>query len=165
MVEPTVAAMTEPGEQRPADVSPRSRRARTEAPWSRARAIVSALAVGLLGASIWAILRSVLDITVGSLVIAALGGWGIGACLRRADGSPLVAGLLAAAAWLAGLLLAWVLAMTLLAGSTRPILDRLAATPFPDWLSPQLGIVEVGALVAGVAAALYAARPPGRRAA
>src|SRR6187402_1059518 len=151
--------MREPGERRLDRARPGSRlRSATPAPWSLARAIVVALGVGLVAALVWATLRSILDITIGSLVVAALGGWGIGASLRRAGASPLLAALLSLAAWLTALLLAWLMAMAILPESARPFLDRLAATPFLDWLVPQLGIVEIGALVVGVVAALYASR-------
>jgi hypothetical protein len=153
--------MTEPGERRLDGPSLSiGQRARSTRAWSPARAILAAVGVGLLAATAWALLRSVFDITIGSLVVAALGGWGIGASVRRGGVAPLVAAVLALAAWIVALLLAWLVAMAILPASTRPLGDRLAATPFLDWLVPQLGIVEIGALVIGVGAALYAARPP-----
>jgi hypothetical protein len=114
-------------------------------------AVLQALAIGLLAAAGWAFLRGILGITVGSVVVAGLGGWGIGVCLRRARLSPWLAAGLGAAAWLAGLLLAWLLAMAILPGSSRTLPERLAATPFPEWLAPQLGLVELLTLAVFVA--------------
>src|SRR5262245_56451432 len=135
--------MSEPGERR-LDGGPMPTRtgAPSSEPWSRPRAIAAALAVGLVAALTWALLRSVLDISVGSLVVAALGGWGIGACLRRAATSPVVAALLALGTWVVSLLLAWFVAMAILPGSSRALADRLAETPFLEWVTPQLGAVE-----------------------
>jgi hypothetical protein len=152
--------MTEPGEWRPASVpTPPPRSAIGPRRWSLGRAIAVALGAALIAAAAWAVLRSIFDVTIGSLVVAALGGWGIGASLRRAEGARLLAALLGAGAWIASLLLAWLVAMAVLPESSRALVDRLAATPFLEWLTPQLGIVEVAALVLFVGAALYAARP------
>ena len=128
-------------------------------------AILQAVVVGLLAALAWAALRSILDVTVGALAIAGLGGWGMGSILHRGDRGPWVAAALGCAAWLTGLLLAWLLAMAILPGSSRTLPERLAATPFHEWLAPQLGIVELATLVVFVAAAAWSARrreaPPG----
>jgi hypothetical protein len=122
--------------------------------------LLVALAAGLIAALAWAVLRSVLDITIGSLVVAAVGGWAIGSSLRRAGSGVLPTLVLAVAAWLFGLLLAWLVAMAILPESTRSLAERLAATPFLEWLVPQVGIVEVGALVTWVVAAVLAVRRP-----
>lgn len=155
--------MTEPGERRPPTATAWTpTRVSDETPWSRSRSVLVALAAGLGAAVAWALLRSVLDITVGSLVVAALGGWAIGRSLRHsvAGGSSWLAGGLAAAGWLASLLLSWVVAMAILPESSRSLPERLAATSFLDWLLPQLGVVEFGALVVWVGAALIAIRRP-----
>jgi hypothetical protein len=154
--------MTEPGERRPPTATPWVPTRALAVPWSRGRAVLVALAAGLAAATVWALLRSILDISIGSIVVAALGGWAIGASLRRSTttaAAPL-ATVLAAVGWLTSLLLAWLVAMAILPESTRTFAERLAATPFLDWLLPQLGIVEVGALVAWVAAALVSVRRP-----
>lgn len=154
--------MTEPGERRPPTATPWLPTRAPAVPWSRGRAVIVALAAALVAASVWALLRSVLDISIGSFVVAALGGWAIGASFRRSVTSaaaPLAA-VLAAVGWLTSLLLAWLVAMAVLPESTRTLAERLTATPFLDWLLPQLGIVEVGALVAWVGAALLAVRRP-----
>ena len=46
---------------------------------------------------------------------------------------------LGAVCWLACLVGAWLVAMAILPGSSRTFPDRLAATPFLDWVGPQLG--------------------------
>jgi len=152
--------MREPGERpRQGRLSPMvpargSQHRPRSTPRSIALAVLLAFAAALGAASAWAIMRGLLELGPGSLVVAALGGWAIGAAVRLAHGPPLLAALLASAAWLAGLLLTWLLAMAILPGSTRTFAERVAGTPFLDWLSPQLGVLEAAALLLymGVAA-------------
>lgn len=110
--------------------------------------------MALLAAVAWALLRGILELGVGLLALAALGGWGIGSALRTAWPSAILGALVGTAAWLLGLVLTWLVAMALLPASSRTFLERLAATPFSDWLSPQFGLLEVAGLLllAGVAA-------------
>jgi len=116
----------------------------------------------LLAAAAWALLRGVLELGPTSLAIAALGGWGIGAVLRQARAPVPLAVFLGLVAWLLGLVLSWLLAMALLPSSARTFAERLVGTPLLDWLTPQLGLLEmVGLLVYGAAAA-YGARPSAR---
>jgi len=68
---------------------------------------------------------------------------------------------LAAVTWVAGLVLAWVVAMAVLAGSERPLLDRLAGTPFLDWLTPQVGLADLASLVLAAVLGWFGARSPG----
>ncbi len=58
-----------------------------------------------------------------------------------------IGGALGAVCWLAGLVGAWLVAMAILPGSSRSFPDRLAATPFLDWLGPQLGLADFLALL------------------
>jgi hypothetical protein len=139
-----------------------------------ARALVLGVVTGLLVALGAALLRSVLDLTAGLLALAALGGWAVGAAVRwgawagrphRASAAPEVMGLLLGAlTWAAALVLAWVVAMAILPGSERSVVERLAGTPFLDWLSPQLGLAELLGLVLatmlGWVAARSVATPP-----
>ena len=87
--------MSGPGEVRPPGPVPRSsappdhRQASVRSP---AASIVLALGIGLLMAAGWAVLRAILELGTGLLVVAGLGGWGIGAALRPATGSRLIAG-------------------------------------------------------------------------
>lgn len=118
--------------------------------------------LGLAGALAYvvpaALLLAVLSITAGLVAIAVLGGWLIGVGVRtgawrglahRPSKAPLaLAAAIGALAWLAGLVLAWLISQAMLPTSTRPYLDRLAATPFPDWVAPQLAPLDY--LVLGV---------------
>ena len=155
--------MAQPGERRPAGTShsstarPASGLARLQ-PRSLGAAIIEAMAVGLLAAGAWALIKGILEFP-GVLAVAVVGGWAIGALLWQVRGSPVVAAIIAAGAWLAGLLLTWLVAMAILPSSARTFLERVQGTPFVDWVAPQFGIVEVLGLVLYVAAALYGARP------
>lgn len=117
------------------------------------RATLLGASVGIMVALAAALLRSVLDVTVGLLAVAVVGGWIVGAAVRRGawagmahrhSGRPEVLGLvLGALTWILALVLAWVVAMVILPGSERSLLERLGATPFLDWLMPQLGVADL----------------------
>ena len=128
-------------------------------PRSRATAIVETLLVAALAALAWALLKGILDFGPGLLGVAVVGGWAIGALLWQVRATPLLAGAIAALAWLLGLVLTWLIAMAILPGSSRTFLERVEGTPFLDWLSPQFGLLEMAGLVLYVLAALYGARP------
>ena len=95
----------------------------------------------------------------GALAVAVIGGWLIGEVLWSVRAHPVVAAVVAGLAWLAGLLLSWIVAMALIQESSRTLLERLEATPFLDWLGPQFGWLQAAGLVLYVLAALYGARP------
>jgi hypothetical protein len=115
--------------------------------------LLAALAVAAVGAA----LRGILDLSAGIIAVAVAGGWFIGAATRhgawdgqphRPSAAPTVAGAaLGAVCWAAGLVGAWLVAMAILPGSSRTFTERLAATPFLDWLSPQVGIADVLSLL------------------
>jgi hypothetical protein len=126
------------------------------------RRLLTAVGVVLLTAAAWALLRGVLGLGFTALAVSALGGWGIGAILRRARAPVLLAVLLGLVAWALGLVFSWLLAMALLPASSHTFVERLQGTPFLDWLSPQLGLLEVAGLLVTVAAAAYGARPSAR---
>ncbi len=111
-----------------------------------------------LAALAWALLKGILEFGAGLLGVAVVGGWAIGALLGRAHANLLLAVAIAALAWVGGLLLTWLLAMAMLPGSSRTFLERVEGTPFLDWLTPQLGLLQVAGLVLYVVAALYGAR-------
>jgi hypothetical protein len=141
---------------------------------------------GLLAASaaagvalVSALSHAILSITSGLLAAAVLGGWLIGLAARVGawgtgshvpDGRPrLLATVAALGAWLGGLLVAWLVSMAILPGSTRPFPERLAGTPFLDWVGPQLGPLEVVGLglivvIAGLTAGGGAVRADDRTA-
>lgn len=128
-------------------------------PRSRATAVVEALLVASLAALAWALLKGILEFGPGLLGVAVVGGWAIGALLWQVRATPLLAGAIAALAWLLGLVLTWLIAMAILPGSSRTFIERVEGTPFLDWLSPQFGLLEMAGLVLYVLAALYGARP------
>lgn len=160
--------MAEPGERRPANtITPPVRPPRgweRLRPRSPAAAVVEALLVGLLTAVVWALLKGLLEFP-GVLAVALIGGWAIGVLMWQVRARPVLAAALATLAWLIGLLLTWLVAMATLPGSSRTFLERVEGTPFLDWLTPQLGPLEVFSLVLYVLAALYGARARTERAA
>ncbi len=121
-------------------------------------ATLMAIAVALLVAVAWALLRGILELGPSLLAVAALGGWAIGALIRQASGPMLLAVGISAVAWLLGLVGTWLVSMAVLQGSTRSFPERLAATPFIDWMRPQLGLLEPAGLLLLVAAAAYGSR-------
>jgi hypothetical protein len=112
-----------------------------------------------LAALAWALLKGILELGPGLLGVALVGGWSIGALLRPVRAAPWLAGAIAALAWLAGLLLTWMVALAILPASSRTFVERLESTPFLDWISPQFGLLEMAGLLLYVLAALYGARP------
>ncbi len=156
--------MTTAGEQRPPTTGPAPpRRRRAEGidrlrPASLPTALLEAALVALISAIVWAFFKGVLEFP-GALIVAVIGGWLIGEVLWSVRANPVIAAVIAALAWLVGLVLTWVLAMALLQESTRTFLERLQSTPFLDWLGPQFGWLEIGGLVLYVVAALFGARP------
>ena len=126
--------------------------------------ILLALAAVLLTALAWAVLRGILDLSVGLLVVSGAGGWAIGASLRGASRSASTAGGLALLAWLASLALTWLVTRATLPGSSLDLVERLQQTSFLDYTLQQAGVLEVASLVLYAAAAFVSVgRPPGPR--
>ncbi len=154
--------MAQPGERRPSNVPAppplRSRGWDRLRPRSTAMAVAEALLVASLAAVIWALLKGLLEFP-GVLAVAVVGGWAIGVLLWQVRASPLLAALIAGAAWLVGLILTWLVAMAMLPSSSRTFLERVEGTPFLDWLAPQAGLLEIVGLGLYILAALYGARP------
>jgi hypothetical protein len=133
-----------------------------------ARALVLGATVGILVAVAGGLFRSILDLTGGLVALAVAGGWGVGAAVRRGAWAGLphrrsaVPGslglMLGALTWVAALVVAWIVAMAILPGSERTLLERLAATPFLDWLAPQLGLADVLGLVLAASFGWFGAR-------
>lgn len=156
--------MTAPGDRRPVGldepIPPPSQRGRRRLRTPRRGvAILAALAAASLAALAWALLKGILELGPGLLGVALVGGWSIGALLRPVRAAPWLAGAIAALAWLAGLLLTWMVALAILPASSRTFVERLESTPFLDWISPQFGLLEMAGLLLYVLAALYGARP------
>ena len=120
--------------------------------------MTEAVLIGLLGAIAWALIKGILEFP-GVLAVAVVTGWAIGAVLWQVRATPLLAAMVAAGAWLVGLVLTWLVAMAILPGSSRTFLERIEATPFLEWQGPQFGPIEILGLLLYVAAALYGARP------
>jgi hypothetical protein len=170
-------ARPEPGDTRPARLasSPGERYrpvevaqpAPVEQP-DRLRSLALGVVAAALVATGHALLRSVLDLSIGTLALAALGGWLIGFAVRWGSWSgrphrpsrwPGPAAMcLAVLAWVAGLVVSWLVALWLLPESTRTFGERLMDQPFIDWLAPQLGILEPVQLALLVGVAWVAAR-------
>lgn len=120
--------------------------------------MLEAALVGVLAATAWALIKGILEFP-GVLAVAVVAGWAIGAVLWQVRATPLWAALIAAGAWLLGLVLTWLVAMAILPGSSRTFMERVEGTPFLEWQAPQFGMIEILGLVLYVAAALYGARP------
>ena len=137
------------------------------------RALGWGLLVVVVVAVASALLRGILDLSGGAIAVAVGGGWLIGAAVRRgawggrahrpSSGPTLLGAGLGALCWLAGLVGAWVVAMAILPASSRTLPERLAATPFLDWLSPQLGLADVLSLLLFVGFAWFGARSAATR--
>ena len=155
--------MTEPGERRPPSTAPVPRPRRAQGldrvrPRTLPLALGEAVLVAVISALAWAFLKGVLEFP-GALAVAVVGGWLIGEILWSVRAHPLIAALVAALAWLVGLVFTWITAMALLPESSRTLIERLQHTPFLDWLGPQFGWLETVGLVCYVVAALFGARP------
>jgi hypothetical protein len=136
------------------------------------RALAWGLAAAAGTAILLGIVHAVLSNAFGQLAVPILGGWLVGWAVRcgawrgrlhRPSSAPvaLAAGL-GVATWAAGLLCAWLLSQAILPGSTRSFPDRLAATPFLDWLAPQLSVLDGVRLLLLVVAAAFGARSRGQ---
>jgi hypothetical protein len=131
-------------------------------------ALVFGLGAAAATVIVSALLRDILDVSFGLLVIAGVGGWLVGAGIRwgawagRPHRGSAVLGVIGVVfgglCWLLGLVAAWLLSMAILTGSSRSFTDRLAATPFVDWLSPQLDPLDYVQLLLLVSIAWYVAR-------
>ncbi len=126
-----------------------------------------AVAGGLVGvaaaALLWLVIGGILDLDAGLVVVAVVGGWLVGGgtalgAWGRADAIhqtgrvPWLAVALALLTWLAGTVLLYLYAQITLPASSLTLGERLASTPFTDWLAPQflpLGPLEI-LLLAGV---------------
>jgi hypothetical protein len=127
------------------------------------RAVAGGLAGGAVAALLWLVIGGILDLDAGLVVVAIVGGWLVGggtalgawgrAAAAHVTGRiPWLAAALALLTWLVGTLLLYLYAEITLPASSLTLADRLASTPFTDWLAPQflpLGPLEL-VLLAGV---------------
>lgn len=126
--------------------------ARADEPPHPGRGAVAGLIAAAGTAFVSGALSAVLDVDLGLIVVAALGGWIIGVAVARGtwrspDHPPwsvprAVAATLGAVAWLGAGLVDWIVSQAILPASERGLFERLAATPFLDWLAPQLSLVD-----------------------
>ena len=96
----------------------------------------------------WLVVAGVLQLDLGTLLVAAVAGWAIGtAVVWGAWGERLhfpdvplrvAAVALGVAAWAVGTVLVYLFSQATLPGSTLPFDQRLSATPFVDWFAGQL---------------------------
>lgn len=120
----------------------------------------------MLAALAWAVLRGILDLSVGLLVVAGAGGWAIGAGCRGMARGRALAGSLGLGSWLASLGLTWLVTRLVLPGSSLDLVERLAQTGFLEYTSQQAGVLELASLAlfvggAVVSASTTRARRPG----
>ena len=113
-----------------------------------ARAVAIGAGAALLFALGWLLLAGVLAMDYGIVVAAAAGGWLVGSAVafgawasrphrpRRSLQALAVA--LTFGGWLVGNVFDWLWSQALLPGSSLSLPERLAQTPFADWLSGQL---------------------------
>jgi len=127
------------------------------------RAVAAGLIGGAAAAVLWLVVGGILDLDAGLVVVAIVGGWLVGGgtalgAWGRTGGPhhggrvPWMAAALGIVTWLAGTLLLYLYAEITLPASSVTLGQRLATTPFTDWLAPQvlpLGPLEI-LLLAGV---------------
>lgn len=105
--------------------------------------LAAAVAVGLA----WAGLSVVLDVHLGLLVVAAVGGWIVGAAVARAAlGAWPIAVASAGLAWLIGAALSYLLSQLLLPQAVTPLAERLSLAGLLDYTTQTFDLVQAVAL-------------------
>ncbi len=132
------------------------------------RAALAGLVVAFMVALVLGALRAIFDIGPGLLVVAAVGGWLLGAALVWGAwgsaahlpnaGVQRMAALLGTVAWLAGSAADYLISLALLPASSRTFAERLSDQPFPAWLAPQLSLVDAAEIAILVIVAWRSAR-------
>jgi hypothetical protein len=109
-------------------------------------ALLTALAVG----AIMGLAAGLFDIDWGLIALGAIGGWLIGTALLQAGGGGRSAAAVALAvlAFAVALVVDYLASLAALQESVRPLSERVAETPFVDWLGPQLGPAQPLTLLA-----------------
>lgn len=129
----------------------------TERPYGSAAlyGLAAAAAVGL----VWAVLSVVLDFHLGLLVVAAVGGWIVGAAVVRvARGAWPVAVGSAGLAWLVGAVLSYVLSQVLLPEAVTPLAERLSIGGLVDYTVATFDLVQTASIAILVVVAWRSAR-------
>ncbi len=132
------------------------------------RAALAGLVVAFMVALVLGALRAIFDIGPGLLVVAAVGGWLLGAALAWGAwgsaahlpnaGVQSMAAVLGAVAWLVGSAIDYLISLALLPASSRTFAERLSDQPFPAWLAPQLSLVDAAQIAILVIVAWRSAR-------
>jgi hypothetical protein len=124
--------------------------------------------VGTVFALLWVVPATILDISAGLVLLAAVLGWLVGAAVRlgawhgvapeRSAALGLAAATLAGAAWLLGTLLDYVVSLALLPASAVDLGQRMVNEPFIAWLEPQLVPLKLVEVVLAALAGWRSAR-------
>ncbi|MBA2487890.1 MAG: hypothetical protein H0V36_01030 [Chloroflexi bacterium] len=156
------------GLARPPGERYRSRSAPVATGPAHLRGALAGLLVGGATALVLGLLSAILDVTLGLLVVAVVGGWAIGVAVVRAtwrstgqpaaDATRVIGAACGVLAWLGGRLVDWLVSLAILPGSTLSIGERLVNSPFIVWLTPQLSLIDGGQLLLLAALAWRSAR-------
>ena len=164
----------QPGETRPRDLrqAPGRRYASTRSeaspgaravPGDRRRGLLFGAGAAVVVALAWLVVAGVLQLDLGTLVVAAICGWAVGTAIvwgawgegMHFPDVPLrvAAVALGIAAWAIGTMLVYLFSQATLPGSTLSFDQRLSATPFVEWFIGQLSPILLlqPALIAGFA--------------
>lgn len=116
------------------------------------RGLLFGLLASLGTAAAWGILSSILEVELGLIVVAIIGGWVIGGAVgwgvwsgldhAHSGAAHAMAGFLGGLSWLGGSYLAYLLALLLRPGSDLTFPQRIVAQPFFDWLAPQVSALD-----------------------
>jgi len=125
----------------------------------RGRALALGLAAALGTGAAWALLSAVLGLHIGLIVVAAFGGWLIGASVRSAVPRAQAWAIgLALLAWLVGSVLEFVIAQLLLPAASSPLVERVTISGYFDYLAGTFDIIEALAIALLVLVAWRSAR-------
>ena len=108
---------------------------------------------GIAVALAFGVAVGIFDLGAGLLVLAVLGGMGIGAAVRqgawsgRAHAADVrvrtLASVIALGAWVAGAVVDYLLGLLFLPASAVDLPSRIDAAPFPGYLSARFGVLEI----------------------
>lgn len=127
------------------------------------RGVLFGSVAAIVVALIWMVAAGLANVTAGLLVLALVGGYGIGTATAygswgEAPHDPLptlrlLGAGLGVAAWLLGTFLDYLIGLAVIPGSTSSLGEKMAAQPYPVALAAQFGLLDVAAiaLLAGFA--------------
>ena len=124
-----------------------------------ARPIGNGLLVALGTAVVWAFLSAVLGFHLGLLVVAAFGGWLIGASVRPTGaGAWRIAVVFAVGTWVLASILDFVFSQMLLPEAVTPLVSRLTPGAYLDYLSGTFDVIAAISIALLVIVAWRSAR-------